>query len=631
MERRLSAILAADMVGYSRLMEADETGTVLRQKAHRSELIDPAIDTHRGRIVKLMGDGMLVEFSSVADAINCARFIQQNMVGREADVPEDKRIRYRIGINLGDVIVDDDDLYGDGVNIAARLEQAAEPGGICVSGTAYDTARSNRDFRFHPLGEVDVKNIERPITAYSVLTGPDAGPEAEDAAGPKGASPVSSGGRYRRMVVALAGLAFVFLAAGLYGYLSGIGGPGPVDKADYSPVAGRNSIAIVPFRTLDPASSDAYIAVGISEDLMTEFAVIPDLLIVGPTTPAAAEADGAGLKKVARELGVSYLLTGSLRRSGDTLRVNARMIDSSSGTNVWAKAFEKTRPEIVTLSREIVEDVISVLPVEFAAGKKTRQPQVHYPDPEAYDLLLRANVVFARFTPDSLPASRVLYEQAIEIDPDYARPIANMAFTYALEVAFGWSDDLARTTRQAEKLIDRALALNPSTHQAYLARGLLYRAQRRYGESVAAFEKAIEIAPNAADGYAMAAMTHTYAGNPNEALEAIEQAIIRNPDHPFFYLYTKGMALFHQDRFADAVAPLKETLSKNPDFVQARLVLAATYAHLGRIGDAEWEYQEVLARISDFSLLKEQARAPYADSNDLLRYMDGLKRAAGES
>ncbi len=626
MQRRISAIFAADMVGYSRLMEADEVGTLNRQKSHRENLIDPAFEKFGGRIVKEMGDGLLVEFQSVVAAVQCAVEIQRAIAGRESAVEENRRIRYRIGINLGDVIAENGDLYGDGVNVAARLESMAEPGGICISGTAYDQMHSTADIGYKPLGEVRVKNIERVIRSYKVLIGPN------DAAGNTlpGTKRLLPQGGFRHVVLAGILAAAAIFGAGIYLYQPAGNPPTETVKLTSAQKQGKQAIAILPFDNLNPSSDDEYLAAGISEDLISELSTVPELLVIMPGSSATQKAAG-NLKNTAAEMGVDYLLTGAIRRIGSNFRINAALIDGASGASLWAKTYDRTDQNMVSLSNEIGDAVINALPGKLSQTRKANANSVHFPDPKAYDLLLKGNVLFAQFSPGLLEPARELYEQASEIDPAYARPVANLAFILGLEISFGWSKEPEKDFAEAQRLIEKSLRLDPQTHQAYLAQGLLYRSQKRYAEAIEAFNKAIEIAPNNADAYAMISLTYVFEGKPDEALEAIEGAMIRNPDHPFFYLYTRAMALFHLERYGEAIETLKLALKKNPDFVLARLVLASAYAHLNMIDEAEWEYQEVTVRVPDFSLIREQARAPYANSNDLFRYMEGLRIAAGES
>lgn len=609
MKRRLSAILAADMVGFSRLMEADEIATLTRQKAHRRDLIDPALADFNGTIIKEMGDGLLVEFASVADAVQCAVRIQRAVASHEADRLEDDRIQYRMGINLGDVLIDGTEMFGDGINIAARLEPLAEPGGICLSGTAYDTLRSPLDVGFVSMGEVSVKNISRPIRAYRIVLDPGAAP-----------APRMDRRWVRGLGLAMLAVALVAGALVVYGFRSQ-----NIVRAPDAP--NDPALALFPFRVSQDVTESAYLASGIAEDIAAAISQQTKVLLITPSADTA-NTTLADITQAAQRYGADYSLSGSLRRDGIDMRVTIHLGNIADGTTLLAKAYDSAPDAMVRVSSDISTDIIAVLPAAVRLSDQPRRAAYHFPDARAYDLLLQGNELLARFNRSSLQAAADLFSAAMEADPDYARARANMAFVLALEIAFGWSTDPAADAAKAEALITRALDLDPASYQAILARGLIARSSRNYDAASAHFKTAILIAPNSADAYAMAALTHVFAGHPDQGLAAIEQAMQRNPDHPFFYRYTKGMALFHQDRFEEAADQFTAALHRNPDFIAARLALVSALAHLGRIEDADWEMQEVLSRLPEFSLLNEQVRAPYADPNDLQRYMQGLQKVA---
>lgn len=627
MERRLTAILAADMVGYSRLMEADELGTLERRKAHRNEIINPAFEKYRGRVVKEMGDGVLVEFASVVDAIHCAVDVQQSVAKHESSHSGSSPIQYRIGINLGDVLVEDGDLFGDGVNVAARLEQLAEPGGICISGAAYDQVRPVVGIGYQSLGEIKAKNIERPIRAYKVLSGK--GAERTQPASSNEARPARHRSKWSLSTLLLVGVTLLIGAGFLYSGKREEGSK--IATSEVNDLTQHvQSIAIFPFRNLGPSNDDDYLAVGIADDIRTDLAAIPELLVVTPTVPMERNGSTEDIRQAARDGSAKHALIGSVRRSADQVRVNATLFDSETGRNLWSRGYNRQPASLSDLGRDIAANVTSVLPnIKRIDQRDASTRPVHFPDPEAYDLLLQGNIRFSRFTPQMFSVAGDFYRRSMEIDPEYARPAANLAYVLALTVAYGWSNSPKEDLKAAEQLVRTALQLDPSTYQAYIAKGLLLRSQRRHAEAISSFEKAIEISPNSADAYSITALTYVFAGQAEKALSAINNAMKRNPNHPFYYLFTYGTVLFQLERYGDALKALESTIKKNPDFIPARLVLASAYAKLGRVSDAEWEYQEVLARIPDFSLLKEQARVPYSNTNDLVRYMDGLRTAAG--
>ena len=498
---------------------------------------------------------------------------------------------------------------------------------FCISGAAYDQVRPVVGIGYQSLGEIQAKNIERPIRAYKVLSGK--GAERTQPANSNEAKPGHHRSKWSLSALLLVGVTLLIGAGVLYF--------GRTDESSKIATSGVNdltqhvqSIAIFPFRNLGPSNEDDYLAVGIADDIRTDLAAIPELLVVTPTVPIERDGSTEDIRQVARDGSAKHVLIGSVRRSADQVRVNATLFDSETGRNLWSRGYNRQTASLSDLGREIAATVTSVLPnIKRIDQRDASFRPVHFPDPEAYDLLLQGNIRFSRFTPQMFSSARDFYRRAIEIDPEYARPTANLAYVLALTVAYGWSKSPKEDLKAAEQFVRTALQLDPSTYQAYIAKGLLLRSQRRHAEAIASFEKAIEISPNSADAYSIIALTYVFAGQAEKALSAINNAMKRNPNNPFYYLFTYGTVLFQLERYSDASEVLESAIQKNPDFVPARLILASTYAKLGQLPDAQWEYQEVLVRMPDFSLLKEQARVPYSNTNDLVRYMDGLRTAAG--
>ena len=624
MEQRLTAILALDMVGYSRLMEADELGTIVRHKEHREALIDPVIDRFGGRIVKEMGDGLLVEFTSISGAVRCAVEIQRAMPTREVEFPTVKRISYRIGINLGDIVYDGHEVYGDGINVAARLEQMAEPDGICISGTAHDTLRESLDVAYRPLGPMSVKNINRPIQVYKIELDPPSNGEEETHSSQRWFA-----GRASRWSITIVGaicaIALVTVLVNSDGYFREVF-VGARENQSEVPI----SIAMMPFRDLSEAGGSSYLSAGISEDLATELSAAAELLLITLSTPATNGTDFGKMLQTVEGLGVDYVLSGTVRRDNASSSVDVVLGSVAREQVILEKDYRRETDTLASVGQDISADIIASIPNLQPRAEVTRDPTYHFPDPAAYDFLLQGNVELARFNPTSLDAAEALYIRAAEADPKYARPNANIAFVRALKVAFGWSRDPEVLARQATAIADAALRTDPTVHQAYLAKGLLARSRRQYENAISEFERAIEIAPNSADAYAMVALTQVFAGDPEGGLISIEKAIDRNPDHPFNYLYTKGVALFNMEKFDDASVLFEDALARNPGFLPARLAYVSTLSHLGRVDEAAWELEEVLVRQPEFTLLREQVRTPYANINDTLRYIQGLKVAVNK-
>lgn len=621
MERRLAAILAADVIGYSRLMGQDEARTLERLKAVLDRIVRPEIDANGGRIVKLMGDGVLAEFSSVVGAAKCALAVRAGLIADQAEVPDAEKILLRMGINLGDIIVDGDDIHGDGVNVAARLEALAEPNTIFVSGAVYDQLHAKLPVVFDALGKKAVKNIREPIRVYRLREG---GAQRKTAAG------ISVPG-YRRRIAIRAASAAIIVGGAFVAYLYlAPSNRDPVRQDALAKSEGRPTVTVLPLSIIGDDSRDQYFATGISQDITAALTHLSDLMVIAPSRDVGGEGNSPSAVLARGNGGARFVVGGTLARIDDMLRISVELVDTATGETLWLQTYNRSRDALASLAGDILDGIVPRLPVKQTDQHRAATDNTHFPKPLAYDLYLKGNLSFARFSPPAIEEAKQYYRDAAQIDPDYAKPPANLAFATALSVQFGWSATPEQDLVEVDQLIDRALKLDPDVHQAYLARGVSLRSQRHYEEAIAALKKALEIAPNHADAYAMISITYVFAGHPEEGLSAIENAMVRDPNHPFYYLYDKAMALFHLDRFEEAVAPLLLALQKNPDFLPARLLLASTYAHLGRLDDAGWEYQEVLARKPDFTLLQEQARIPYADPNDLFRYMDGLRTAAGD-
>jgi adenylate cyclase len=613
MERRLAAILSADVVGYSRLMGADEAGTLAALKACRKELIDPKIAGHGGRIVKLMGDGALVEFASVVEAVHCAVAIQEGMAARNIGIDDGRRIDFRIGINVGDVIVEGDDIYGDGVNVAARLEGLAEPGGICVSRAVRDQIRDKLDLALDDLGEVEVKNIARPIRAFRVGTEPGAPTTAKkrSIAWPWPAAAVVT-------------MALVGAAGAVAWWQPWTGQPEtvPVERPADLP-----AIAVLPFDNMSGDPAQDYFSDGITEDLITDLSRVSGLFVIARNSVFTYKGTPVKVQQVGRELGVAYVVEGSVRKAGDRVRINAQLVDAATGRHLWADRYDRELTDVFALHDEVVQKIVAALAVRLTADEEARLGRAAKVDPEAYDLLLRGLARFRRFSREDNAAARAFFERAMALDPRFARAHADAAWSHALDVAFGWTDSPEPSLQRAIDMAQHALALDESVPQVHIALASIHRRQRRFDESIAAARKAIELDPNYADGYAQLANSLNYGGRPEEALKAIDTATRLNPRNPFFFRQIVGQAHFLLGRYEEAASAFEKVLERNPNLLPAHLVLASTYAHLGRIEDAQWAAQEILTLQPNFSLAQERERTAYKRPADQERYIDGLRKA----
>lgn len=445
-ERRLAAILAADVVGYSRLMGANEVGTLAALKAHRSELVDSKIAEHQGRIVKLTGDGMLVEFPSVVNAVECASKIQREMRVRNADVPEDRRIEFRIGINLGDIIADDNDIYGDGVNIAARIEGIAKPGGVSVSAAVRDNVGNRLDLTFEDTGERTLKNIERPVRVFDVYL----------------RSPLPQ--------------------------------PGIVTQAAARPaVSDRPSIAVLPFANISGDPEQEYFSDGITEDIITDLSQISGLFVVSRNSSFVYKGKAVKMQQAAIELGVKFLLEGSVRKAGQRVRITGQLIDGTSGGHLWAARYDRDLTDIFAVQDEITHMIVDQLKVRLLPEEKTAIARTPTTNVHAYTDYLRGRQLLSLRTRSSLTLGRMLFTRALELDPLYARAYAGMAYCeYYLKFTQGVVISVDTILATAGK----ALSIDPDLAEGHAARGMALNIAGRSGEAISAFEKALSLDPN---------------------------------------------------------------------------------------------------------------------------------------
>jgi adenylate cyclase len=463
-ERRMAAIVAADMVGYSRLMEADETGTLAALKAPRRELIDSTMAAHNGRIVKTTGDGMLVEFASVVDAVASAVAVQRAMLTRNEAVPKDRRIQFRVGVNLGDIIIDDDDIYGDGVNIAARLEQLAEPGGVCISGTVYDQLKAQVDVGYADLGEQSVKNIKKPVRAYRVLL--DAEKAGKIIAAPQP--------RLRRWQLgAVAALMIIIAAGGLAWWQPWIERvePASLDRMAF-PLPDKPSIAVLPFANLTGDPEQNVLSDGISENITTALSRVPDVFVIARTSTLVYKGKPVKVQQVAEDLGVRYVLEGSLQRSGDKVRVTAQLIDALKGHHLWAQRYDRKVKDSFALQDEITLSVLNSLEVKLTDDRMQRL-RGNTNNLQAYQHFRHGYRIFFRFTKAGNAEARRLFEQAVELDPNYGAAWNQLGWTYQMAAKFGWAENPARAQARAIELAHKGLAIDPSAVNGYLLLSML--------------------------------------------------------------------------------------------------------------------------------------------------------------
>ena len=612
--RRLAAIMATDVVGFSRMMGEDEAGTLAQLKAVRRELAEPRIAEHDGRIVKLTGDGVLVEFPSVVEATSCAVELQKALLARNADVHEDRRLLFRIGINLGDVIVDGDDIYGDGVNVAARLEAQAPPGGICISAGAFDQVRGKLDLRVKDMGDLTLKNIAEPVHAYRILPGETGGGAARRPRAKAGT------GRGRVIAAILAGVAAAGLTVAVF-YFTGNRFSEPTASVD------GPSIAVLPFDNMSGDPAQDYFSDGMTEDLITDLSQLSGLFVIARNTTFAYKGTPIDVLQVGKDLGVEYVVEGSVRRIGDQVRINAQLIDAATGRHLWAERFDREITDVFALQDDVVRKIVSSLAVRLTGEEQKALTTVEDVEPAAYDALLRGLERFRRFTRETNAESRDFFQQAAAIDPTFARAHADVALSYAMDLAFDWSDDRVETSRMALKHARAAIAIDDSVQQVHFAVANVYLFQKRHDEAIAAVARSVEVDPNYADAYGVLGMIYNFAGEPEKGLEAIRKAMRLNPRYPFFYNYIEGQALYQLGDLEQAIERFDRVRRNNPAFPAAHLFLAAALELSGDHDEAVWAVQEVLTLQPHFTISQLRDWTAYRKPEDLEQFLGALERA----
>jgi TolB-like protein len=579
-ERRLAAILAADMVGYSRLMEADEAGTIARQKAHRAELIDPQVAEHGGRIVKTTGDGLLVEFASVVDAVACAAAVQQAMAEREADVAEERRIRYRVGINVGDIVIDGDDILGDGVNLAARLEGLAEPGGICVSANVYDQVRNKTDLAFDDMGAQTVKNIAEPVRAYAVSLEDDGGGVDTHSA--------------------------------------------PLERPE------KPSIAVLPFDNMSGDPEQEYFSDGISEDIITSLSRMPWFFVIARNSTFTYKGQAHDIKRVARELGVHYVLEGSVRKGGNRVRITAQLIDATTGKHVWAQRYDRDLEDIFAVQDEVTEQIVSAVAPEFLSFEARRAQSKDPAHLDAWDCVMRGRWHLWQIGRENLAEARRYFEQALELMPGGEFGASDLTSVHLWEFLYGWNKMPAESLEAMAKYAKLAVAANDHDPWALsnLAWANLFR--RQWDDALAPAERAIELNPSFAPALAAKGLVLDLAhGRTEDGIADILAAMRLSPRDVMtpMWLAALGIAYFNAERYEDSAETARRATQLAPDFPTGHRQLAASLAMLGRMEEAEAARRDLEALIPGHTAAEVRQRLPVRDAANLERFVDGLIKA----
>jgi TolB-like protein/class 3 adenylate cyclase/Flp pilus assembly protein TadD len=620
--RKLAAILHADVAGFSRLMGEDESGTHEALSKLRSA-VDPLIAAHGGRIVGTAGDSLLADFSSVVDALNCAAKMQRASRAMNDPLPPDRRLELRIGVNLGDVIVDGDDIFGDGVNIAARLEALAQPGTVCISQTVYDQVRNKLALDYRPLGAHRVKNIAEPVRAYAVGV-PSTVPRAK---------------KRRRSLIAATGAA-TLVVAGLVAWawhagpgreLLGLGAaPKPVEVASLAAparLAGRPSVAVLPFKNLSGDADKDFFSDGITEDVITALGRFSNLLVVAKSASFQFKGRNLGPAEIGRLLDARYLLEGSVRRAGDRVRVGAELTEAATGRQIWSDAYDADVKDIFAVQDDIARRVVGAAAVTLTKTERERVLARPTESLAAYEYVLRGRDFFSQTTREQNETARDMFQRAIDLDPNYAAAYAALGFAHHAAFLSGWTEFPGDELEQAETLAQKALALDPATTSAYRLLSVIDIVKKRYDLGLRQIDRALEINPSDAENYETRGAILAWAGRASEALPWIEAALRLDHANASAALQL-CMANYFLGRDADAVAACDRVAARNPGrFAQTwlRPFLAAAYGQLGRAQDAAGE-RVITMRLSPF-FDAERFAAQFGTQEARDRILDGLRKA----
>jgi adenylate cyclase len=578
--RRLAAVLAADVVGYSRMMGADEDGTLTSLKHHRETVFDPAVAAHKGRVVKLIGDGTLVEFGSVVDAVKCALAIQRAVKSEE----QPNGIVLRIGINLGDIIIDGDDIYGDGVNVAARLEPLASPGGVCVASIVNESVGSRINVRFTDGGEVTVKNIERPIRVWKWH--PDSDPVV--------AQPAA-----------------------------------PVTVASAKTQSEPPSIAVLPFNNMSGDPEQEYFSDGITEDIITDLSKVGGLMVIARNSSFTYKGRSVDIRNVGRELGVRSVLEGSIRRAGNRVRITAQLIDAATGGHVWADRYDRDLTDIFAVQDEVTRQIVDALKVKLTPGEEARIADNPTDSIDAHDLFLRGREILVGHITrrESYERARGLFERAIALDPAYGAAYAGLAMAHHLAFNNTWTDDPEATRRRAAELAVKAVALAPNDAFAHYVVGVTAGFDKDFVRGKAAAAKALSLNPNFAGALGSLGANEIFSGHAAAAIPYFERAVRLDPATASQYLHFLGLAYFMLGNYETAAAHFRERILMTPETDLSRVLLAAALGHLGHFDEAKKFWRELKEINPDYSFAAHMQRLPFADPADPAKISAGLAKA----
>jgi adenylate cyclase len=576
--RRLTAILAADVAGYSRLMGADEEGTHERLKAHLGELVEPKIGEHRGRVVKNTGDGFLAEFPNVVDAVRCAVEMQRRMAERNSATPQSERIEFRVGINLGDVIAEEHDIFGHGVNVAARLEALAEPGGVCLSRVVRDQVRDRLDYIFEDMGEQQVKNIARPVRVYRVCD---------------------------------------------------LGGAAKIPSPPVLPLVDKPSIAVLPFANMSGDPEQEFFADGITEDIITLLAGWRAFPVIARTSTFTYKGKTVDIRKIGEELGVRYVLEGSVRKSGRRVRVTAQLIRADTGHHLMAKRYDRDLTDLFELQDEIVTTIAGAIEPELLKFERDRIAERPQLSGDCYELYQRGMWHHYRQNKADNIEAQVYFRRALAIDAQYVQATAGLSIALSAAASLGWADNVDAHFEDAYALAQKAVTLDPRYPNAHFALGLVCMWTRRSDRGIAEFEEAIKFNPSFAAAHVLLGQMYLYAGQREEAIERVEKGIRLSPSDPRLFIWLPALAGAHYQmrHYEKAIAAGRRSWSLNRNWPHGLRYVVAGLAQLGRIEEAQAALSDLQLTDANLEFSASMLRRNWPDPADVDHLLDGLRKA----
>ena len=575
-KRKLTTMFSADVAGYSRLMGEDEAATVKTLTTYR-DIMAELIKQHRGRVVDSPGDNVLAEFTSVVDAVQCAVAVQKELQARNAELPEDRRMEFRLGINLGDVIEEEDRIYGDGVNIAARLEALADPGGICISKTAFDQIETKLPLGYEYLGEQTVKNIAKPVGAYQVVMEP-------------------------RVTVA-----------------------GKEEKV--LPLPEEPSIAVLPFANISGDPDQEYFSDGLTEEIITGLSKVDKMFVIASNSTFSYKGKPVKVQQVGEELGVRYVLEGSVRKAGDRVRITAQLIDALTGHHLWAERYDRDLKDIFALQDEITMRILTALRLTLTEGEQARVYDRGTENLDSFLKVLQGMHYLLRFNEDDNVVARQMFEEAVPLDPENPVAHTTLGWTHMMDVWYGSSESPGKSMERASELAQKAIALDETQDSAHSLLGHIYLMMRQYDMAIAEGERAVALNPNGADAHAHLAMTLNYVGRREEATALFKKAIRLNPMPPNWYLTHLAFNYRFTGKNEEANATFQKVLQRNPDDLWAQIGLAVSYSMEGREKEARAQAAEVLRIDPKFSLEYFAKTIPNKNQADTELTIDALRKA----